>query len=94
MYARVAFPTPTAMPVYEFTCESCGRRFDKLFRSMSDRPAAACPACGSAQTRRALSLVYAGERKVGGGGAATGSAEAGGMPFCGRCGGPGPCGMQ
>ena len=77
------------MPVYEFTCQACGKRFEKLFRTMGNqKPAADCPECGSAKTQRALSLVNAGESKSRGGAAAGG----GEMPFCGRCGGPGPCG--
>ena len=72
------------MPVYDFTCQSCGKRFDKLFRSRDAKPAAACPACGSEQTKRALSLVNAGgERSPAG--------DAGGLPLCGRCGQHGPC---
>lgn len=76
------------MPVYEFTCQSCGRRFEKLFRTMSPKPEADCPECGSRKTVRALSLVNAGDSKAR---AAKGQAE---MPFCGRCGGPGPCGLD
>ena len=34
------------MPIYEYACESCGHRFDKLMR-MSD-PAPACPECEGA----------------------------------------------
>ncbi len=77
------------MPVYEFTCQACGKRFEKLFRSMSGKPAAPCPECGSTKTQRALSLVNAGESKAG-----AGNATSGEMPYCGRCGGPGPCGLD
>lgn len=75
------------MPVYEFTCQSCGQRFEKLFRTMSAKPAADCPRCGSRQTVRALSLVNAGESR-------SGAAAASDAPMCGRCGGPGPCAMD
>ena len=77
------------MPVYEFTCQGCGRRFEKLFRSMSQEPAAECPHCRSKKTVRALSLVSAGASKTS---ASSGGADE--MPYCGRCGGPGPCGMD
>lgn len=76
------------MPVYEYTCEKCNKRFDHLARSMS-APAEAkpvCPECGSKKTTKALS-VFA----VGGEGAGS---PAGGDddPMCGRCGGaPGSC---
>ena len=34
------------MPVYEFQCEECGLRFEKLFRSVSTEPEVSCSACG------------------------------------------------
>ena len=34
------------MPVYEFQCEECGLRFEKLFRSVSTNPEGPCSACG------------------------------------------------
>lgn len=42
------------MPIYEFVCEKCGGRFEELVAAGG---VAACPACGSAQTRRLLSEV-------------------------------------
>lgn len=35
------------MPLYEYQCESCGRRTEALQR-MSDPPLAVCPHCGGA----------------------------------------------
>lgn len=32
------------MPVYEYECESCGRRFERL-QSMNDEPVRQCPEC-------------------------------------------------
>jgi putative FmdB family regulatory protein len=44
------------MPIYEYGCEACGERFDKLVRSMSQEPAeVVCPACQSTETRRLIS---------------------------------------
>jgi putative FmdB family regulatory protein len=43
------------MPVYEFECEECGRRFEEL--TPSDTRSLACPECGSERTRRLLSPV-------------------------------------
>lgn len=43
------------VPVYEFECEECGRRFEELARS--DVQTVACPECGSERTRRLLSPV-------------------------------------
>jgi putative FmdB family regulatory protein len=42
------------MPIYEFACEGCGSRFEELVEAGS---VAACPACGSEQTRRLYSRV-------------------------------------
>ena len=33
------------MPLYEYECEKCGHRFEKIQR-MSDAPPPDCPACG------------------------------------------------
>jgi putative FmdB family regulatory protein len=33
------------MPLYEYQCESCGHRFERI-RKFSDPPVAACPQCG------------------------------------------------
>jgi putative FmdB family regulatory protein len=51
------------MPVYEYECESCGERFDKLVRSMrQEPPEVACPACQGTEVRRLLSapVVHSG----------------------------------
>ena len=73
------------MPIYEYSCQACEKKFEHLHRSMNDRERVKCPECGSTKTARALS-VFA----VGAEGARTkSSAAAPGM--CGRCGGPDPC---
>ena len=47
------------MPIYEYKCRTCGRRFEML-RSMRDGHAVAeCPACGSGETNRLLSVFAA-----------------------------------
>jgi putative FmdB family regulatory protein len=44
------------MPIYEYQCQACDERFDKLLRSMSQAPAeVTCPACGSIDVRRLIS---------------------------------------
>jgi putative FmdB family regulatory protein len=35
------------MPLYEYECESCGHRFEKI-RKFSDPPVTVCPKCGAA----------------------------------------------
>jgi putative FmdB family regulatory protein len=46
------------MPIYEYTCEDCGFRFDTL-RSMKDADLLIeCSKCNSKKTRRMLSHCY------------------------------------
>jgi putative FmdB family regulatory protein len=75
------------MPIYEYTCEACNKKFDQLVRTMSGEAKVKCPECGSSKTARALS-VFA----VGAEGPKSKSLPQGGG--CGRCGGPGPCSMD
>jgi putative FmdB family regulatory protein len=79
------------MPIYEYTCQSCNAKFDRLVRTMAgadgeSRPK--CPECGSDRTARAMS-VFAVSSEGG-----KGSAAGDDVPTCGRCGGPpGSCQM-
>ena len=41
------------MPIYEFECLSCGKRFDRL-QKMSDPDPTDCPVCGPAEIKRAF----------------------------------------
>lgn len=41
------------MPLYEYECDSCGRRFERI-QKFSDPPVAECPTCGGA-VRKLLS---------------------------------------
>ena len=41
------------MPLYEYQCDACGRRFE-LIRKFSDPPVTDCPTCGGA-VRKLLS---------------------------------------
>ncbi len=43
------------MPIYEYVCPACNGRFQKLVQGFSDPLGLACPRCGSAQVRRAVS---------------------------------------
>lgn len=40
------------MPVHEYACGECGRRFERLHFAGDEDPAPACPACGAPETRR------------------------------------------
>ena len=41
------------MPIYEFECNSCGARFDRL-QKLSDPDPDTCPDCGAPQVRRCV----------------------------------------
>jgi putative FmdB family regulatory protein len=75
------------MPIYEYTCETCGRSTEAI-RKMADADAPiACEHCGGGQTHRAHSVFMA-----------RSGADSQGHPLpmapCGRCGDPGgSCGM-
>jgi putative FmdB family regulatory protein len=77
------------MPIYGFTCDTCGKEFQTLVRT-SDT--AECPSCGSTALTRQLSLI-AQPSKGGDPSAGSFAAPAGGhacaSPMC--CGGGG-CG--
>jgi putative FmdB family regulatory protein len=75
------------VPIYEYTCESCDTKFEKLIRSMSNEHAIECPRCGSSKTARALSVFAVGAEQQKGS-----SNPPPGM--CGRCGGSGPCALD
>ena len=58
------------MPVYEYQCEDCGVRFEKLFLSIAQAAATpACPQCNGTQVRRLLSVpaIHTGESGSDGG---------------------------
>lgn len=48
------------MPIYEYVCETCKSKFEKLVRSMNSTEAAACPKCGGAKTNRQFSSFAVG----------------------------------
>lgn len=43
------------MPIYEFKCQSCGRRFEKLCSLGEKGEGFSCPACGASGPRRVMS---------------------------------------
>jgi putative FmdB family regulatory protein len=44
------------MPIYEYSCPSCGREFEELIRG-DERPV--CPGCGEIRVQRQLSVPAA-----------------------------------
>ncbi|MCB0194805.1 MAG: hypothetical protein KDJ65_22840 [Anaerolineae bacterium] len=56
------------MPIYEYVCDQCGERFDKLFLSISRVPdEIECPHCESVEVQRIMSAaaVRSGDGAVG-----------------------------
>ena len=43
------------VPIYEFECEECGRRYEELIAA--EAPPPPCPHCGAERARRLLSNV-------------------------------------
>jgi len=74
------------MPIYEYTCQECGLRFDAL-RSMKDADSPIpCKACRSEQTRRAISVFFASSegRPVAAASSGCGSCQGGSCASCGH----------
>ena len=73
------------MPIFEYKCEDCGTKFEKLMRRSSDE--AVCPSCGQAHLKQELSTFSA---------HANGAPKAAAAPSCpgGMCRTPGLCGMN
>ena len=45
--------------MYEYRCDKCGERFEKLVRSTSSQESIACPSCGASETRKQFSTFAA-----------------------------------
>lgn len=43
------------MPLYEYECDACGRRFEVIHQKFSDAPVDVCKECGKGPVRRLLS---------------------------------------
>jgi putative FmdB family regulatory protein len=44
------------MPIYEYVCQDCGEKYEKFVRSSLAKVELKCPACGSSDGKKALSL--------------------------------------
>ena len=69
------------MPIYEYKCEDCGTKFEKLVRGGT---AVECPSCGQDHLKQEYSTFAA---------RANGSQQEAAMPSCpsGMCSNPGFC---
>ena len=76
------------MPIYEYVCGSCERRFERLVRRFDE--AVACPSCASSAVEKQLSVfaVSVSSPAPSLGGCSAGACSA---PESGGC-GNGPCG--
>ena len=76
------------MPIYEYLCQDCGSKFEKLVRRSSDVPELECPSCGQKHLRQELSTFAAHA------GSGSKSADVPMCPSGGPCSNPGMCGMN
>ena len=76
------------MPIYEYKCQDCGTKFEKLLRRSAEATELDCPACGQKHLTQEFSTFAARAN-----GAATHSSDA---PVCpsGMCSNPGFCGRN
>ncbi|MBI4889725.1 MAG: zinc ribbon domain-containing protein [Acidobacteria bacterium] len=75
------------MPIYEYSCQDCGTRFEKLIRRDSDLDSLSCPSCGQQHLAKQHS-TFAPQM---------GGAKQSAMPMCpsgGVCPTPGKCGLN
>ena len=49
------------MPIYEYQCDKCKKKFEVLTMSMSEKPNASCPKCKSKKTSKMMSKVSRGK---------------------------------
>ncbi len=75
------------MPIFEYRCEDCGTKFEKLVRQSTELSSLECPSCGQRHLQQELSTFAAHSGR--------GSKEAmpGGCP-AGMCPTPGLCGRN
>ena len=75
------------MPIYEYKCEDCGNRFEKLVRRSAETAGLECPSCGKQHLKQELSVFAA---------HANGASKRAEGPACpgGMCRTPDLCGMN
>ena len=74
------------MPIYEYSCQDCGARFEKLV-STSSASDVVCPSCGEKHLKQEFSVFAA---------HANGAPKSPEAPMCprGGCANPGMCGFR
>jgi putative FmdB family regulatory protein len=76
------------MPIYEYLCEDCGSKFEKLVRRSTEASEVECPSCGQKHLKQELSTFAAH--------AGSGASKSAELPSCagGSCPTPGMCGLN
>ena len=84
------------MPIYEYLCESCGDKFEKLVRRAEDAVEAGCPSCGEKHLKQEYSTfaVRGGSSSDSSWTPAADRSPAGGGCGAQGCGMPGVCGRN
>ena len=70
------------MPIYEYICQDCGEKYEKLVRSSTAKVELVCPQCGSQHGERAISVFGA----LSGSRSSIGSSFGTSAPACGPVG--------
>lgn len=70
------------MPIYEYVCQDCGEKYEKLVRSSTAKVELVCPQCGSQRGEKAISVFGA----LGGGRGSVGASFGTAAPACGPVG--------
>ncbi|MBI2680282.1 MAG: zinc ribbon domain-containing protein [Candidatus Solibacter usitatus] len=75
------------MPIYEYQCEECGNKFEKLVRRAAEAADMGCPSCGQKHVTQQFSTFAA---------RANGSQASQSLPACpgGMCRTPDVCGRN
>ena len=75
------------MPIYEYLCQDCGTKFEKLVRRSAETEEMVCPSCGEKHLQQEYSTFAP---------RANGAPKSADGPVCpsGRCSNPGMCGMN
>src|SRR4051794_19272511 len=63
IYGSTLKANRSPMPIYEYTCQACNKKFDHLARTMTStdgQDKVPCPECGSKKTDRAMSVFAVG----------------------------------
>ena len=48
------------MPLFEFECKKCGKKFEEIIKLLEKRDNINCPHCGSPHTEKLLSSFHSG----------------------------------